>query len=69
MSIKRLKNSNLIRKDTKIEFSIIIDVFSNFSIKSGNDKMDFVATIQIRMTNLDKKSQFKDNSNLIPDKI
>ena len=57
MSIQILKKSNLIEKVNLIKksilidlfqlLSIIIDLFSNFSIKLGSNLIDFVAMIQI----------------------
>ena len=66
--IKRSKKSILVDfSDHFQSLLIIIDIFLNFSIKSGNDIIDFIT--MIRTSNSDKKSQLKDDSNLIPDKI
>ena len=52
MLIKRLKKSDSIK-----------NIFRNFTIKSRANKIDFIATIWIWMTNSDQKIQLKDNLN------
>ena len=48
---------------------IIIDLFSDFLIKSGNNIINFFAIIWIRTTREDRESRLKGDSNLISNKF
>ena len=47
---------------------IIIDLFSDFLIKSGNNIINFFVIIWIRTTRADQESRLKGDSNLISNK-
>ena len=48
---------------------IIIDLFSDFLIKSGNNIINFFVIIWIRTTRADQESRLKGDSNLISNKF